>query len=107
MPRSPPRALLVLSGSADPFRTPGQRPVTPRYRNGAEDNAKQAPTAERRDAPRSRSNAPTPNAIQFSASANEGDRSFGVSAFIDVVENSMLRTSAEGSASHLLEDLGR
>ena len=67
-------------------QTSGQRPVIPRYSSGADATARQAPIAERREAPTSRSNAPAPSASQFSASASVGERSFRASASIDTVD---------------------
>src|SRR5688572_23346464 len=65
----------------------------PRYSSGTEDTARQAPTADRRDAPTSKSSVPALSASQFSASTSEGERSYTTSTSIAIAENSMLRTS--------------
>src|SRR5262245_4392530 len=58
----------------------GQRPVTPRYSSGAEETARHAPIADRRDAPTTRRMAPALRASQFSALLRSLDRAYETSA---------------------------
>src|ERR1041385_3071780 len=75
MPRAPDSA--TRESSLRPFRNDGQRPAMPRYSNGADAIAINAPIDERFDDPARSNVAPATSASQFSASEREEDRMFG------------------------------
>ena len=92
-PRSPPRALVVLSGGVKPSARTGQCPVIPRYSRGTDETAGSAPAADRRDAPTSSNSGPLPPASQLAAPRKEIGSSNRRSASIQALFASTLRAT--------------